>query len=133
MTSTPNIPPGGGHAYSFPIRLAGVWTADVAAAARHVLQGRHRILGAVAVARASSGTSPTCAVDIKVGNSSVLAEPLEITATAATYATMVNLTAEGGSAWPTVPAGGVITIGLDIGGTTPSWTDIDVTLHLARF
>lgn len=127
---TPNIPPGGAHCFSFPIRLSGRFSAVTLTAARHRLGGRHMLLGFSAVARAAAGAGAACTVDMKVGGVSLLAAPLAITADAPAQAVLRDLSASGGSAYPTIPDEAVLTV--DLPAVNGDWDDIDITVTLAR-
>jgi hypothetical protein len=72
-----------------------------------------------ATARASGGTSPTLAIDVKENGTSVLSAAMDITAGVVTVGTIAD--AE-------VADDAKITIDATIGGTSPTWDDITVLL-----
>ncbi|MGQ9370534.1 hypothetical protein [Azospirillum sp. A39] len=115
--STPGLVP-------LTIMLSGQRTADTTAACRTKLPFPAKLLAVHASARASGGTAPTLAVDVKAGATSLLSAPVAVTAGATAEATVAG-------------AGRIadeadITVDLDIGGTTPTWDDIAVVLWLQR-
>lgn len=129
---TPNTPNGGARGYTMVVQLSGDLTATTANLARVKLNGRHVVLGVDAIARASTGTGQSCALDLTVGGSSILAAPLAVTATAATSATMVNLTASSGPYRPVIADEGILSVNATLAGTNPVFKDITLSVHLAR-
>lgn len=77
-----------------------------------------------ATARASGGTAPTLTVDIQQGTTSLLSTPVAVTAAARAEATL--------AAANTVTKDSKISIDLNIGGTSPTWDDVTVTLVWER-
>jgi hypothetical protein len=120
-TKTPDVATPG--VVLLPIHLAGQYTADRTAAARIKLPFKAMVLGVSASARASGGTTPTLAVDIQAGGTTILAAPIDVTAGAV---------AEGEIATDTVADEAILTVDLDIGGTNPTWDDLDVLVTLVR-
>ena len=110
-----------------PIHIAGQRTADAVEAALVKLPFKADIVECSATARASGGTSPTLAIDVQVGTTSILTEGMDITAGTVTTVTLTD--AVGGVA---VADGDEISVDLDVGGTSPTWDDITVLLTLAR-
>lgn len=106
-----------------PYHFASV-TADVTAAATIKLPFAAEIAGFSVAARASSGTTPTLAVDLKAGGNSVLSAPVAVTAATVTEATIATAR---------IADEAIVTIDLDIGGTsTPTFLDVDLLLTLVR-
>lgn len=120
-TATPTIATPGVQV--IPLHIAGQQTADVAAAIRLKLPFKAKLLGVSASARASGGTDPTLAVDIQAAGTTVLSAPIAVTAGAV---------AEGTLATTTIADETVITVDLDLGGTSPTWDDITVLLTVVR-
>ncbi|MBF0248038.1 MAG: hypothetical protein HQL36_08210 [Alphaproteobacteria bacterium] len=106
-----------------PVHLQGQHTADVTAAARIKLPFPAKVLGVSAAARASGGTTPTLTVDVLDDGVSMLSAPIAVTAGAVAEGTVTS-TAVGDES--------VVTVNLAIGGTTPTWDDIDVLVTLVR-
>lgn len=106
-----------------PVHLSGQYTANVTAAARIKLPFPAKVLGVSASARASGGTTPTLTVDVLDDGTSMLSAPISVTAGAVTEGTVTS-TAVGDES--------VVTVNLAIGGTSPTWDDIDVLVTLVR-
>jgi len=120
----PRTPPIGVPLIFVPLLIAGQRTADVTGIVRFKLPAATKLIGVQASARASGGTTPTLAVDVLAGGTSVLAAPIAVTAGAV---------AEGAVAGNGhVADESVITVDLDIGGTNPTWDDICIGLTLVR-
>jgi len=77
------------------------------------------LLQVQATARASGGTTPTLTVDVQHGPTTVLDDPIAITAGTVSEGTLVVTE---------IPDEAEVTIDLAIGGTSPTWDDISVTL-----
>lgn len=103
--STTNFPVGTPGIHVLPFHLGGQHTASVTAAVRFKLPFRASLIGVSAAARASGGTTPTLTVDVQVAGASALSAPVAVAAGAVAEA---------------------------IGGTTPTWDDVDVLLTLVR-
>ena len=110
-----------------PIHIAGQRTADAVEAALVKIPFKCDIVECTATARDSGGTSPTLAIDVQVGTTSILDDPVDITAGAVATGTLTN-TVSGVA----VADGAEISVDLDVGGTSPTWDDITVLLTLAR-
>ena len=110
-----------------PIHLAGQYTVDVVEAALVKIPFKCDIVECSATARASGGTSETLAIDVQVGTTSILDDPMEITAGEVETGTLSDTVA--GVA---VADGDEVSVDLDIEGTSPTWDDITVLLTLAR-
>ncbi|HEY9081337.1 hypothetical protein [Magnetovibrio sp.] len=106
-----------------PVHLDGQFTATTAAAARIKLPFKAKVLGVSASARASGGTTPTLTVDVQDDGTTILSAPVAVTAGAVAEATLAS---------SQVADESVITIDLAIGGTSPTWDDIDVLLTVVR-
>ena len=120
---TPNLSVATPGVVLLPIHLQGQHTANVTAAARLKLPFPAKVLGVSAAARASGGTTPTLTVDVLDDGVSVLSAPITVTAGAV---------AEGAVAAATVADESLLTVNLAIGGSTPTWDDIDVLVTLVR-
>lgn len=106
-----------------PVHLQGQHTTDVTAAARIKLPFPAKVLGVSASARASGGTTPTLTVDVLDDGTSVLSAPVSVTAGSVSEGTVTS-TGIGDES--------LLTVNLAIGGTTPTWDDIDVLVTLIR-
>ena len=106
-----------------PVHIQGQHTASVTAAARIKLPFPAKVLGVTAAARASGGTSPTLTVDVLDDGTSVLSAPISVTAGAVAEGTVTSTAIADES---------VVTVNLAIGGTSPTWDDIDVLVTLVR-
>lgn len=120
---TPNLSVATPGVVLLPIHLQGQHTANVTAAARIKLPFPAKVLGVSASARASGGTTPTLTVDVLDDGVSMLSAPITVTAGAV---------AEGTVAAATVADESLLTVNLAIGGSTPTWDDIDVLVTLVR-
>lgn len=120
-TQTPGLSTPG--VFPLPIHLAGQHTADRTAVSRIKLPFPAKILGVSVSARASGGTTPTLAVDVQAGGTTILSAPISVTAGAV---------AEGTVATDTIADEAILTVDLAIGGTNPTWDDLDVLLTLVR-
>ncbi len=118
------LPPAtaGSPVHVLPFHFASV-TADTTAAVKIKLPFEADIAGFTVVARSSSGTTPTLAVDLKATGTSVLSAPVAVS-TSVTEATIAT---------KRVADEAIITIDFDIGGTsTPTFNDVDLLLTLIR-
>jgi len=106
-----------------PFHLQGQFTGDVTAAARLKLPFKARVLGVSAAARASGGTSPTLTVDVKEGGTTILTAPVAVTAGAVAEASVADAA---------LADEAELTVDLAIGGSSPTWDDIDVLITLVR-
>ena len=107
-----------------PFHLDGQFTATTADAATIKLPFEAKVIGISATARASGGTTPTLTVDVDDDDVALLASAISVTA---------GTVSEGTLATSTVVADeSEITIDLTIGGTNPTWDDIDILLTLVR-
>lgn len=106
-----------------PFVFAGATTATAAAKARFTLPLRAKLLGAQASARSSSGTTPTLAVDVQVGGVTALSAPIDVTAAAV---------AEGTIATAAIADEAEVTIDMTLGGTSPTFNDVNVVLTIVR-
>lgn len=121
--ATPNIGIATPGVFFVPIQLSGQVTADKTAAVKITLPFEAKVIGATATARASGGTTPTLAIDILDDGVTILSAPIAVTAGAV---------AEGTVSAPVIADESVVTVNLDLGGTSPTWDDITITLTLAR-
>lgn len=121
--ATPNIAIATPGVMVLPVHLPGQYTASVTAVARIKLPFEAKVLGVSASARASGGTTPTLTVDVLDDGTTILSAPIAVTAGAV---------AEGTLAAPTIADESVITVNLAIGGTTPTWDDVDLLITLIR-
>ncbi len=127
---TPNPPSGGARGYTMAVQLSGDHTATTANLARIKLNGRHTVLGVDAIARASTGTGQSCALDLTVGGVSLLAAPLAVGTLDVASATMVSQPA--GHYRPVIADESVLSISTTLAGTNPVYKDITLSIHLAR-
>lgn len=121
--ATPNIAVATPGVMVLPVHLQGQFTADVTAAVRIKLPFPAKVLGVSASARASGGTDPTLAIDVLDDGATILSAPISVTAGAV---------AEGTLAAPTIADESVLTVNLDLGGTDPTWDDVDLLITLIR-
>jgi hypothetical protein len=106
-----------------PIHLQGQFGTSVTAASRIKLPFPAKVLGVSASARASGGSTPTLTVDLMDDGASVLSAPITVTAGAV---------AEGAVTGSNVADESLLTVNLAIGGSSPTWDDIDVLVTLVR-
>ncbi len=106
-----------------PVAIPGQRTASVTGVVKFKLPWPCKLIAAGATARASGGTTPTLAVDVKRGGTSILSSPMSITAGQIT---------DGMVSDPAPADESEITIDLAVGGETPTWDDITVLLALKR-
>lgn len=110
----------------FPLLLSiASVTADVTAAKRLKLPFPAKLLAVSGGARAKSGTTPTLAVDVKAGGVSVLTAPVAFVDGSVTEASIDSTKAQ-------IADEAEITIDLDVGGTTPNYSDVDILLTFVR-
>lgn len=119
MSATGNYGPHVPNLVVLPICIAGQRTATAAEAFIMKMPFAMEILSVQATARASGGTSPTLTVDVHDGASSILDSAISITAGTISYGTIddANIADEA-----------ELSIDLTIGGTSPTWDDICVTI-----
>lgn len=106
-----------------PVHLSGQYTANRTAVARIKLPFAAKVLGVSATARVSGGTTPTLTVDVLAAGTSILADPVAVTAGAVAEANVET---------DRIADEALVTINLAIGGTSPTWDDLDVLITLAR-
>jgi hypothetical protein len=124
--STKNIPISTPGVVLLPIHLAGDYGSSLTAVSRIKLPFKAKVLGASGSARASSGTDPTLTFDVKDDGTSILDAPKAITAGAVAEAAVDESKDD-------IADESVVTVDIAIGGTdTPTFTDIDILLTLAR-
>lgn len=97
-------------------------TADAAVVA---MPANCKILDISASAASSSGTSPTLTVDVELGTTDIIADP--ITVVAATPASAASVTDDD------IAAGGVLHFDAVVGGTTPVFNEVQATIFCARY
>lgn len=120
-TNFPAVGAGEGQAMVFTLnRQYTVTTANVVKIA---IPFKAQIVGVTATARASGGTSPTLTVDVLEAGATVLSAPIAITA---------GTVAEGTITDSAIADEALVTVNLAIGGTSPTWDDITVTLSVIR-
>ena len=103
-----------------PIQLPGQHTADVAKIAAFDMPDDAYITALDVWARDSGGSSETCAVNVITGGSTIV--------TANIIADSV-ITTTPDAPGTSVSAGDEILISLDLGGSSPEFDDISVTIH----
>jgi hypothetical protein len=123
--STKNIPISTPGVVLLPVHLQGQFTATVAAVCRLQLPFKAKVLGISVAARASGGSSPTLTVDVQDDGVSILETPVAVTAAEVTEAA-VDADAD------VIADESELTVDLAIGGSSPTWDDIDVMLTLVR-
>ncbi len=97
--------------------------ADATAAVRFELPFPADVLGVQASARASTGTSPTLAVDVLEAGSTLLSAPMDVTAGAVTQGTLSD---------SVVADEAEVTVDFTVGGTSPVFDDVIIVLTLSR-
>ncbi|MBI1386286.1 MAG: hypothetical protein GC150_15375 [Rhizobiales bacterium] len=110
--------------FLMPITIPGQRTTTTAGVSGHKFGFPVKVLGASVYARASGGTSPTLAVDILAGGTTLLTAPVAVTAAAATEASLVS--------GAKVTDEQLVTLDITITGTNPTWDDICVLLTVVR-
>lgn len=106
-----------------PLHISGQYTSSTTAVARFNMPFACTLIGASASARASGGTSPTLAVNVKEAGTTVLGSTISVTAGAV---------AEGAISDADIADEAAITVDFTIGGTSPTWNDITVLLTCTR-
>lgn len=121
MAGVSNYGPHMGQLVVIPICIAGQRTATAAEVFNIKMPFTMKLLQVQATARASGGSSPTLTVDVQKGTTSVLDDPIAITAGTVSEGTLdadeVDIADET-----------EVTVDLTIGGSSPTWDDISVTL-----
>lgn len=108
-----------------PVNFAGQVGADKTDAVTIKLPFAAQVIGVSATARASGGSSPTLAIDVLDDGETILSAPIAVTAGTVSEGSILSTAA-------IVADESLITIDLDLGGSSPTWDDITVTLTLAR-
>jgi hypothetical protein len=106
-----------------PFHISGQYTATTANVVKFNMPFKCRLVGVTATARASGGTSPTLAIDLKDDTVSALSSTIAITA---------GTVAEGTIANPVVADESVMTVDFTITGTSPTWNDITIFITAVR-
>jgi hypothetical protein len=106
-----------------PFHISGQYTATTASVVRFKLPYPVKLVGVSATARASGGTTPTLAIDVKEAGNTVLSAPVAITAGTVSEGTVTDSLLADES---------TITADLTIGGTSPTWNDIVLLLTVVR-
>lgn len=106
-----------------PLHLDGQFTATTADAATIKLPFAARVVGVSATARASGGTSPTLTVMVEDDGTDILSSAISVTA---------GTVSEGTVSAPIIADESELTVDLVLGGTSPTWDDIDVLITLIR-
>jgi hypothetical protein len=122
---TPNVPAGGSPVTPILIHLSGQYTTSRTAVSTFKLPFAAKLIGVCAAARVSGGTTPTLTVNVKDDGVSVLTSAVSVTGGAAADASIDSTKAQ-------IADESVMTIDLTIGGTSPTWDDIDVLLTFVR-
>ncbi|MEX2630024.1 MAG: hypothetical protein WD341_08810 [Tistlia sp.] len=81
------------------------------------------VLGVQASARASTGTTPTLAVDVLEGGTTLLSAPIDVTAGSVTQGTLSDAV---------VADEAEVTVDLEVGGSSPEFSDVTIVLTLSR-
>lgn len=118
---TTNVSPGSAGYMQLPIHISGQYTANTTAVAKWLAPMPCEIYHVSATARASGGTSPTLAVVLKNGASTV-----------STIAVTAGTISEGTLANTTVADEATFSIDFTITGTSPTWNDIMVLVGCKR-
>ncbi|MBI1397067.1 MAG: hypothetical protein GC151_13910 [Betaproteobacteria bacterium] len=106
-----------------PIHVSGQYTASTTAVARYKMPFACTLIGASASARASGGTSPTLAVNVKEAGTTVLSSTMSITAGSVTEGTISD---------SAIADEAELTVDFTIGGSSPTWNDISILLTCVR-
>lgn len=106
-----------------PLHISGQYTATTANVVKFAMPFKARLVGVTATARASGGTTPTLAIDLKDDTVSALSSTISITA---------GTVAEGTIANAVVADESVMTVDFTIGGTSPTWNDITIFITAVR-
>ena len=114
---------GAGEGQAIVLTLNRQYTSTTTNVVKFTLPYKAQLLGVSATARASGGTSPTLTVDVMEGGVTVLSAPISITA---------GTVAEGTVTDAALADEALMTVNLAIGGTSPTWDDITVTLTVVR-
>jgi hypothetical protein len=120
-TSFPAV--GAGEGQAIVLTLNRQYTATTTNVVKFALPYKAKLLGVSATARASGGTTPTLTVDVMEGGVTVLSAPVAITAGTVAEATITDAQ---------LADEAVVTVNLAIGGGSPTWDDITVTLTVVR-
>jgi hypothetical protein len=123
LAATTNPSPGSPGYIVLPITMNRQYTATTASVFKTKLPFPCALINVYATARASGGTTPTLTVNVLEGGSTVLSAPISITAGTVSEGTITD---------SSLADEAVITVDLAIGGTSPTWDDIDVVLVLKR-
>lgn len=123
QAATPNYSPAITGVTVIPFHLSGQYAASTTAVMRFAMPFGCRLIGAGASARASGGTSPTLAVDIKEAGTTVLSSAIAVTAGSYSEGTITD---------SAIADEAVITADLTLGGTSPTWNDITIVLTCVR-
>lgn len=117
-------PPSTAGVQLVPLHLSGRFATTTAGVAAFRLPFAAKLCGVGATARASGGTAPTLAVDVRAGAASLLAAPVAVTAGAMAEGALAGTGA--------IADETVLSVDLAVGGTGATWDDITVLLTLAR-
>lgn len=133
--NTPGL--GAAEIITIPVKIAGPITTTVTRAARFRLPYATDLIGISANARVVSGTAPTCAVDLQKSTTSAFAAPARVSVLAATATlvaadTLVEASPSAAAGVAQIDDERDLYIDLTVGGTTPSFTDIDINVTLMR-
>jgi hypothetical protein len=101
---------------------AAATTADAAVV---TLPANCKVLGISASAGTSSGTEPTLTVDVELGTTDIIADPIAVTAGASAYAASVTDT--------DLAAESVLHFDAVVGGTNPVFTEVQALVFCARY
>lgn len=123
QAATPNYSPAISGVTVIPFHVSGQYTANTTAVVRFAMPFACRLIGVGASARASGGTTPTLAVDVKEGGTSVLSSAISVTAGSYTEGTISDTA---------IADEGAITVDFTIGGTSPTWNDMTIVLTCVR-
>lgn len=123
LAATANPSPASAGYIVFPVSMNRQYTTTTTGVFRTKIPFPVAVVNVYATARASGGTTPTLTVDVKEAGVSILSSAISITA---------GTVSEGTISDSLIADEAVVTIDLTIGGTTPTWDDIDVVLVLKR-
>lgn len=123
FAATANPSPNSPGYMTLPFQISQQYTATTAGVVRFKMPFPVKVLNVYASARASGGTTPTLTVDVKEAGTTILSTPISITAGTVSEGTLTDTK---------IADEAVVTVDLNIGGTSPTWNDITVVLVCKR-
>jgi len=123
FAATPNPSPNSPGYMVLPFQISKQFTTTTTGVVRFKAPFPCKVMSVYATARASGGTTPTLTVDVKEAGTTILSTPVAVTAGTVSEAVITDTKLADES---------VITMDLNIGGTTPTWDDITIIMVLKR-